>query len=114
MVQDTYNDYNVGFCRDSCDARYYIVLQLARNIGVASVGLGKLFNVSNYRNFISIAKISQSLEHHMNKRCAYCDLDLGRDTPVVTFVQHLAEEHLDHIDQKDIDTYRKIIKKVTG
>jgi len=75
--------------------------------------LSKFTNPGNMRVMIDIAKISSKLEKHMNKRCAYCGLDLGRDTAVVAFVQHLAKEHLDQIDQKEIESYRKIIKKVT-
>jgi len=76
--------------------------------------LSKIINPGNYRSMVNIAKISANLERHLNKRCAYCDLDLGVDTPVVEFVEHLSEKHLDKIDPKDIETYRKIIKKAIG
>ena len=51
----------------------------------------------------------------MNKRCAYCDLDLGNgdEYPVIEFVNHLAEKHLDMIKPEDIKHYEKLIDKVT-
>lgn len=75
----------------------------------------KFFNPANFRAMIDIAKISDSLSKHMKKRCAYCDLDLGvgDDYPVVAFVEHLAEKHLDKIEANDIDNYHKLIKKMT-
>jgi len=76
--------------------------------------LSKFTNPGNYRTMVDIAKISHKLEAHMNKRCAYCDLDLGKETPVVEFVQHLADRHIDKIDEKEVETYQKIIRKVTG
>lgn len=77
--------------------------------------IGKFFNPRNLRSMVDIAKISNSLDNHMNKRCAYCNMDLGLgdEVPVVEFVEHLAEKHLDKIQPRDIETYRKLIKKMT-
>ncbi len=81
------------------------------------MGLGmKLLNIKNYRGMVQIAKISNSLDKHMKKRCAYCDnfdMGVGDDAPVVEFVKHLAENHPTLIDPKDITTYEKLIKKLT-
>lgn len=75
----------------------------------------KFFNPANFQAMVRIAKISDSISKHMKKRCAYCDLDLGigDDYPVVSFVEHLAEEHPDKIDANDVEKYRNIIKKMT-
>ena len=78
------------------------------------MGIGlKLLNPGNYRGMLAIAKISNLLEKHMKKRCAYCDMDMGdgENTPVVEFVKDLAEKHLDEIPQEEVDGYFKIIKK---
>lgn len=80
------------------------------------MGIGlKILNPGNYRTMISIAKISNQLEKHLRKRCAYCDLDMGdgENTPVVEFVDHLAEKHRDKLDDAELKNYRKIIDKVT-
>jgi len=68
------------------------------------------------RNAILIAKISSRLDGHLMKRCAYCDMDLGLgDTyPVIEFVKHLSDKHPDKVDERDIKTYNKLIKKLTG
>lgn len=65
---------------------------------------------------VTIAKISHSLDKHMKKRCAYCDLDLGlgNEFPVVEFVNHLIKRHPDVIDPKDVDDYNKLIKRMSG
>ena len=75
----------------------------------------KFLDPRNTRFMMDIAKISESLDKHMMKRCAYCDLDLGtgKNTPVVEFIDHLAAKHPDKIDAKDIEGYKKIIDKVT-
>ncbi len=79
------------------------------------MGLGmKLLNIKNYRGMVQIARISNSLDKHMKKRCAYCtefDMGVGDDAPVVEFVQHLAEKHPTLIDPKDIKIYERLIKK---
>ena len=79
------------------------------------MGILKFLNPKNTRMLIDIAKISDSLDKHMMKRCAYCDLDLGTgtDTPVVEFINHLAENHPDKIATEDIEGYRKIVERVT-
>ncbi len=80
------------------------------------MGMGlKMLNPTNYRNMANIVKISSSLDKHMKKRCAYCDLDMGLGTEfgIVEFVKHLAEKHPEQVDPKDIDTYKKIVDKVT-
>ena len=79
------------------------------------MGIGlKFLNPRNLRSMIQIAKISDSLDKHLKKRCAYCDMDmgLGNEVPVVEFVDHLAKKHPDKIDAEDIENYRKLIKKV--
>ena len=75
----------------------------------------KFFDPRNTRFMLDIAKISESLDKHMMKRCAYCSKDLGtgQDTPVVEFIDHLAEKHPEKIEAKDVENYRKIIDKVT-
>jgi len=80
------------------------------------MGLGlRMLNPRNYRDMLLITKISSNLNQHMRKRCAYCELDLGTgDSEVVTFVAHLEEKHSDRIDEKDLQTYRKMIRKVTS
>ena len=80
------------------------------------MGLGlKFFNPGNFRAMVNIAKVSDSLEKHMKKRCAYCDMDMGLGTefPVVEFINHLAEKHPDKIDAKDIEAYKKVVERVT-
>ena len=80
------------------------------------MGIGlKMLNPRNTRTMIQIAKISHSLEKHMKKRCAYCDLDmgLGDEFPVVDFVNHLADKHIDCIKAEDVEGYKKLIDKVT-
>ncbi len=79
------------------------------------IGIGKFINPSNYRMMAQIAGISNSLERHMRKRCAYCDLDmgLGDEFPVVTFIDHLCEKHPDKIDPKDVDKYKNLINRLT-
>ena len=79
------------------------------------MGIMKFLDPRNTRLMVDIARISESLDKHMIKRCAYCPLDLGtgKDTPVVEFVNHLAEKHPDKIDAKDVENYKKIIDKVT-
>ena len=64
---------------------------------------------------VMIAKISGSLDKHLMKRCAYCDLDLGlgNEYPVVKFVDHLVDRHSDKIDPGDVEHYHKLIKKMT-
>jgi len=81
------------------------------------MGLGfKMLNPRNMRNMVTITKLSSSLMGHMKKRCAYCDMDMGQgdDYPVIDFVKHLADKHLDKIKAEDIEHYNKLIKKVTG
>ena len=75
----------------------------------------KFLDPRNTRFMMDIAKISESLDKHMMKRCAYCDLDLGtgKDTPVVEFIDHLADKHPNKIAAKDVEGYKKIIDKVT-
>ena len=75
----------------------------------------KFLDPRNTRFMLDIAKISESLDKHMMKRCAYCSKDLGtgQDTPVVEFIDHLAEKHPEKIEAKDVENYRKIIDKVT-
>ena len=75
----------------------------------------RFLNPANYRSMVRIARISDSLSKHMKKRCAYCDLDLGigNETPVVEFVEHLADKHPDEIKPEDVENYRKLIKKMT-
>ena len=65
---------------------------------------------------INIAKVSDGLDKHMKKRCAYCGLEmgLGTDYPVVEFINHLAEKHPDKIDAKDVEAYLRVVKRVTG
>jgi len=64
---------------------------------------------------LTMTKLASNLSLHMKKRCSYCDLDLGTgdDYPVVEFVQHLSDKHMDKIDEKDIKNYEKLIKKAT-
>ena len=79
------------------------------------MGLGmKFFNPANFRNMAMIARLSNSLDKHMNKRCAYCGLDMGigDEFPVVEFVEHLASQHQDKIAQEDIEGYNKLIKRM--
>lgn len=74
----------------------------------------RFLNPRNYRDMLLITKISANLNRHMRKRCGYCDFDLGSgDVEVVVFVAHLEEKHADKIDPKDLETYKKMIKKVT-
>ncbi len=79
------------------------------------MGILKYLDPRNTRFMLDIARISESLDKHMIKRCAYCSLDLGtgKDTPVVEFIDHLVEKHPDKIDAKDVENYKKIIDKVT-
>ena len=80
------------------------------------MGLGmKFFNPKNYKAMWDIGKISSSLNRHMKKRCAYCDMDmgLGDDYPVVEFVEHLAAQHSDKIAPEEVEGYRKLIKRMT-
>ena len=82
---------------------------------MVKIGLGiKFFNPGNFRAMVNIAKVSDSLEKHMKKRCAYCDMDmgLGTDYPVVDFINHLAEKHSDNIDPKDVEMYIRVVKKL--
>lgn len=73
----------------------------------------KFLNPANYRQMVMITRLSSSLSNHMNKKCRYCDLDLGTgdEYPVVDFVEHLARKHLDKIETKDIESYRKLLEK---
>lgn len=75
----------------------------------------KFFNPGNYKNMVRIAKISNSLDKHMKKRCAYCDMDMGTgdNVPVVDFVEHLASEHSDKISPDEVEKYHNLIKKIT-
>ena len=79
------------------------------------MGIIKFLDPRNTRFMLDIAKISDGLNKHMSKKCAYCPLELGtgEDFPVVKFINHLAERHPDKIDVKDVENYRKIIDKVT-
>ena len=79
------------------------------------MGIGKFLNPRNYKQMINILRISNNLEKHMNKRCAYCDWDMGSgdEVPIVEFVNHLAEKHLDKIDVEDVETYKKMVEKLT-
>jgi|TARA_Y100000310_G_scaffold344046_1_gene454778 hypothetical protein len=80
------------------------------------MGLGlKFLDPRNMKAMINIAKVSDGLDKHMKKTCAYCDLDMGAgDTfPVVEFLEHLAERHPDRISAKDVEDYKSVIKKVT-
>ena len=80
------------------------------------MGMGlKFFNPGNMRQMINIAKVSDGLDKHMKKRCAYCDLEMGfgTDYPVVEFIEHLAERHPDKIDPKDVEAYRKVVERLT-
>ena len=75
----------------------------------------KFLNPGNLRQMIAITKLSDGLNLHMNKKCAYCDdfnLGIG-DVPVIGFVQHLAEKHLDKIKPEDIKWYEKLVVKAT-
>lgn len=80
------------------------------------MGLIKFLNPRNYRQMINILRISNNLDKHMKKRCAYCDWDMGTgdEVPIVEFVNHLAENHLDKIDAGDVEVYRKMIKDLTN
>ena len=73
------------------------------------------FNPRNLKQMINIAKVSDGLDKHMKKRCAYCDLEMGfGDTfPVVEFLNHLAEKHPDKIKPRDLDDYRSVIERLT-
>ena len=66
------------------------------------------------RSMTIIARISSSLQIHMKKQCAYCDLDLGLgdNFSVVEFVDHLVKKHSDKVPEGDINQYRKLIKRV--
>ena len=80
------------------------------------MGLGlRFFNPRNLKEMINIAKVSDGLDKHMKKRCAYCDMDMGLGTefPIVQFINHLAEKHPDNIDPKDIESYLRVVKRVT-
>ena len=79
------------------------------------MGILKFLDPRNTRFMLDIAKISESLDKHMMKRCAYCSKDLGtgQDTPVVEFIDHLAEKHPEKIEAKDVENYRKIIARAT-
>ncbi len=105
----------MGICTRCFDIGWDIGVEFVSYGGVGMMGiLSKLVNPGNYRTMVDIAKISSKLERHLNKRCAYCGLDLGQDTPVVEFVQHLAQEHPDRLEPNEAEQYQKIIKKVTG
>ena len=80
------------------------------------MGLGlRMLNPRNMRDMILITKISSNLNSHLKKRCAYCDKDFGiGDSPVFELVAHLEESHPDKIEPKDLQHYKKMIKKVTG
>ncbi len=83
---------------------------------VTKIGIPlKFLNPGNVRTMITLTKLSNGLSLHMLKRCKYCDLDLGTgdDYPVIEFVQHLAEKHLDKIKPEDIKWYEKLVKKAT-
>ena len=78
--------------------------------------LGKFTDIRNMKGMIEVIKLSNRLSKHMNKKCRYCDLDLGSgdEYPVVDFVHHLTEKHMDIIDPDDVKLYEKLIKKVLG
>ncbi len=81
------------------------------------MGIGlKMLDPRNTRKMLQIAKISHSLDKHMKKRCAYCDFDMGSgdEFPVVDFVKHLADKHIDCIKAEDVAGYKRLIGKVTG
>lgn len=76
------------------------------------MGIGiKFFNPKNLRQMVDIAKVSNGLDKHMKKRCAYCDMGLGTELPIVEFIDHLAENHLDKVDAKDIENYQRLVKR---
>ncbi len=79
------------------------------------MGIMKFLDPRNTRLMMDIAKISEGLDKHMNKSCAYCNKNLGtgKDTPVVEFIDHLAEKHPDRIEAKAVEGYRKIIEGAT-
>ncbi len=79
------------------------------------MGIGKFFDPRNMRQMIHIAKVSDGLDKHMTKSCAYCNLKMGLgDTyPVIEFLEHLVARHPEKIDAKDVETYRKVIEKLT-
>ena len=80
------------------------------------MGLGlKFFNPRNLKEMINIAKVSDGLDKHLKKRCAYCDLDMGigNEFPVIKLIEHLTDRHPDKIDGRDVEAYRKVIKRMT-
>ena len=77
------------------------------------IGL-KFFNPKNMRQMVDIAKVSSGLDKHMKKRCAYCDdmdMGLGTELPIVEFIDHLTEKHLDKVDASDIKNYQRLVKR---
>ena len=70
--------------------------------------------MTNMREGIKIAKISEDLNKHLKKRCAYCeDLDMGfgDDFPVIDFAEHLMEKHPEKIDPEKVKGYLKLLNK---
>jgi len=39
-------------------------------------------------------------------------MGLGTDYPVADFINHLADEHADNIDPKDVEMYMRVVKKL--
>ena len=64
--------------------------------------------------YYRMAKVSNSIDKHINKRCAYCDFDLKNELHVVEFLEHLLTIHPEKVEAKDIEEYNKIIKKAMG
>ena len=79
------------------------------------MGILKFLNPMNAKEMINIFKVSDGLDKHLKKRCAYCDeeMGIGGDYPIIEFIDHLAEKHPDKIEPKDVETYNKIVKKLT-
>ena len=80
------------------------------------MGMFKFMAPRNMRQMIQVSKVSGELDKNMKKRCAYCDKDygLGDDTPVIEFLDHMVSAHSGILKDKDVELYRKIIKKLTG
>lgn len=74
----------------------------------------KFFIAKNWKGMMQVAKLSNKLDKHMKKRCAYCDMDMGTgdNVPVVDFVDHLIAEHPEKITPDEAESFRKLLKKV--
>ena len=60
-----------------------------------------------------IAEMSEDLNRHMKKRCAYCDLDLGLgyDIQVMEFLEHIELNHLEVLEPDKLRAYKGLLLK---